>query len=81
MSKYWLLAALGSLFVIPAMLSVPIAAKAGQTYWILFVIFRSGNPNLFDAPVEWFFWAELILPIALSVFCLRKAQLSSLAKQ
>jgi hypothetical protein len=63
------------------MLSVPIAAKAGQTYWILFVIFRSGNPNLFDAPVEWFFWAEIILPIALSAFCLRKAQATSSSKQ
>jgi hypothetical protein len=81
MSKYWLLAALGSLFVIPAMLSVPIAAKAGQTYWILFVVFRSGNPNLFDTPVEWFFWAELILPIAFSVFCLSKASGTSQPKR
>jgi hypothetical protein len=61
------------MFLIPALLSVPIAAKEGETYWILYVIFRSGNPNIFDAPVEWFFWAEILIPIALALFCFRKA--------
>ena len=73
MKKYWLLAGVATVFSIPALLSVPIAAKAGQTYWILYVVFRSGNPNVFDAPIEWFFWAEIILPIVLAIFCFRKA--------
>jgi hypothetical protein len=73
MQKYWLLSGVVTLFTIPALLSVPIAAKAGQTYWILYVVFRSGNPNVFDAPIEWFFWAELVIPIALALFFFSKA--------
>ena len=77
MQKFWLFAGVASLFLVPALLSVPIAAKAGQTYWILYVIFRTGNPNVFDAPVEWFFWAEIVLPIAFAVFCFRKASVNN----
>ena len=73
MQKFWLFAGVASLFLVPALLSVPIAAKSDQTYWILYVVFRSGNPNVFDAPVEWFFWAEILLPIAFAAICFRKA--------
>ena len=76
MQKYWLFAGVGSLFLIPALFAAPIASKEGETYWILYAIFRAGNPNLFDAPVEWFFWAEILLPIAFAVFCFRKASVN-----
>jgi hypothetical protein len=76
MAKFWLFAGIGSLFLIPALLAAPIATKADQTYWILYVVFRNGNTSLFDAPVEWFFWFEIILPLSISAFCLWKASKS-----
>jgi hypothetical protein len=73
MNKFWSIAAGGVLFMIPSILSVPIVSKGTQTYYLLYVIFRSGNKSLFDTPIEWFFWALIVIPIAFSVMFINLA--------
>jgi hypothetical protein len=81
MNKFWSVAAAGVLFVIPSILSVPVVSKGTQTYYLLYVIFRSGNKSLFDTPIEWFFWALIVIPIAFSVFFISLAVRSSKSKE
>jgi len=72
MQRTWLYGGIASLFLIPAFLGVPIGVANGTQFWLLYYVLRTDNPSLFDSGPEFLFWAALLVPLAISVYCFYK---------